>query len=143
MLARHSFRQIPLRTPCAILKHSISSKATVAPKSITLSLVVPPSLRPELLNFESAAEFQDFVKSYRGNSKCPSSKNPGQYDIISPRKFSTLSPSITYELLAPGWGGYQGEYRHTQVSDKALEDKSSAVGAHRKHGEAGVEVPRA
>jgi hypothetical protein len=143
MFARPSFRHIPLRAPLAILKHSISSKATIARKPIYLNLVVPPSLKPELLKFESTSHFVDFVKSYRGRGslKYPSSENPGQYDIISPRKSSTFSPSITYELLAPGWGRYQGEYRHTQVSDKAFEDKSR-LASHRKHGEAGIEVQR-
>jgi hypothetical protein len=106
MFARPSFRHIPLRAPLAILKHSISSKATIARKPIYLNLVVPPSLKPELLKFESTSHFVDFVKSYRGRGslKYPSSENPGQYDIISPRKSSTFSPSITYELLAPGGG---------------------------------------
>jgi hypothetical protein len=54
----------------------------------------------------------------------PSFLNPGHYAIIPPDKFDTLSPSVTYEILSPGWAAYQGEFRHTQVSDKAFEDKS-------------------
>ena len=123
MFARPSFRHIPLRAPLAILKHSISSKATVAPKSITLSLVIPPSLKPELYNFESVEDLEEIFKEafFKGPSLC----SPGHYDIIPPHRFDTLSPSVTYEILWPHpWAGYQTEFRHPQVRDEAFEDKS-------------------
>jgi len=107
MIARHSFSYIPVRTPLDVLKRSISSKASAECKPITLSLVIPPSVK--------AAPY----------------RNPGHYAIIPPRRFNELSPSVTYEILSPGWTGYQGDFRHSQVSDKAFEDKSRlALMAH-------------
>jgi hypothetical protein len=124
MLARPLFRHIPLRAPLAILKHSVSSKATVPLKSVTLSLVIPPSLNPELYNFESVEDIEEIFKE--AFFKGPSLYNPGCYDIIPPHRFATLSPSVTYEILWPGWAaGYQGEsFRHAEVRDKVFEDKS-------------------
>jgi len=124
MLARHSFPYIPLRTPLDILKRSVSSKAAVERKHITLSLVVPPSVKAASYDFESVKQIEDFIKSQKATMRGPSLRNPGHYAIIPPRNFDTLSPSVTYEILLPGWVGYQGEFRHTQVSDKAFKDKS-------------------
>ena len=119
MLAR------PLRTPLAVPRRSVSSNAAAARrKPITLTIIVPFSFKPELFEFESVEAIRNFVKTYNGMLKAPSPDKPFSNIIIPPRKFNTLSPTITYEILSPGWAGYQQGYHHTQVSDKAFEDKS-------------------
>jgi hypothetical protein len=131
MIARHSFSYIPVRTPLDVLKRSISSKASAECKPITLSLVIPPSVKAAPYDFESVQQIEEFIKSQKATVRGPSLRNPGHYAIIPPRRFNELSPSVTYEILSPGWTGYQGDFRHSQVSDKAFEDKSRlALMAH-------------
>ena len=62
MLARHSVPYIPLRTPLNVLSRSVSSKAAVERKHITLSFVVPPSVKAGSYDFESVEQIEDFIK---------------------------------------------------------------------------------
>ena len=137
MLARYLHPQL------AVFRRSVSSKAAAKSEGITLSLAVPPSFKPVLHDFESVEAIRDFVKSLNATVRGPNLDKPGHYTIISPRKFKTLSPSITYEILSPGWAGYQGEYHHTQMSERQSVRGQKPVGTHCLYAKRRLEVPRA
>ena len=88
---------------------------------IVLQLVTPNVREPEPHEFSNPDGLVQLVQSFNGTLRA--TKSDSVEKIISPNQYKDLDPSYVYEIVSPMFGAAAPERRHSQVSDKAFEDK--------------------
>ena len=99
-----------------------SSTKFIYGSPISLNLIVPPSVQPEIVIVSTSEELDDLVQSYRGTLRGPSSN--GTTQLILRSRYPELSPTEVYEIVSPYFNAVQEERHHRQVADKAFEEKA-------------------
>jgi len=89
---------------------------------ISLHVIVPPSVQPQVVIASTSEELDDLVQSYRGTLRGPGSN--GTTHLILRSRYPELSPTEVYEIVSPYFNAVQEERHHRQVADKAFEEKA-------------------
>lgn len=90
--------------------------------SIRLTLIVPSSKEPRILQCQTTDQLTEFVEVYKGTLAAPGAD--GFTEIIPRSKYSEVSPSTIYEIISPFFTSMSDERQHRQIADKAFKDKS-------------------
>lgn len=90
---------------------------------ISLNLIIPPSIQPQVVIASTIGELDDLVKkTYRGTLR--SSDSNGTTRIILRSCYPELSPTEIYEIVSPYFNAEKEDRLHHQLADKAFEEKS-------------------
>jgi hypothetical protein len=119
------FRQVASRI------HVTSSRLTSSHNQLAdsndtpfkLKLIVPPSAEPQEITFTDNTALYDFVKSYQGSLRA-TGPNGQPCIIIGPTKYKQLLPTEIYSVHSPFFNATSDERQHSQVADRAFEDKA-------------------
>jgi hypothetical protein len=90
--------------------------------SIMLTLIVPPSKEPRVLQCQTTEELVELVKTYKGT--LTEFGADGFSKIIARSKYFEVSPFVIYEIISPYFTAMTDERQHRQIADKAFKDKS-------------------
>jgi hypothetical protein len=122
-----------------------TSTSTVAPPKtphgkLHINLIVPPSNTVEQY-VSSPKDLQELIRSYQGKLIL---RRDGRVQIVGSSEFKTLSPTEVYEIVSPFYQARAEMREHTQIADRAFEDKSrlTLIGWMKEKGLEFKELPR-
>ena len=79
-------------------------------RPFSLQLIVPLSGQVKTISFDDTTALDKFINSYNGSLRTAESN--GNERIITPKKYKSLSPSQTYEIVSPFFMAAQNERKH-------------------------------
>jgi hypothetical protein len=77
---------------------------------ISLNLIIPPSIKPQVVIASTIEELDDLVRVYRGALRGSGSNGTAQ--IILRSRYPELSPTEVYEIISPYFNDVQEECHH-------------------------------